>query len=115
MTSTVAVTEYDLAEQIVRLQLEKDAIEERIASLKNFFRDGKSEDFEREGRPTIMVKVTPNSRIDDRLAREHLDAREYESVSKVSIDTARARAYLSDEKIAKITKHYENKVEVRLL
>jgi hypothetical protein len=109
-----AVSRYDLAEQIVRAQLQRDALDEQIASLKAEFRDGQSEDLEKDGRPKIIVKVTPNSRIDDRLAREHLDEELYFNLSKRSIDTAKARAFLTNEDLAKITKHYENKVEVKL-
>jgi hypothetical protein len=39
-----AVSRYDIAEQIVRAQLQRDALDEQIASLKAEFRDGQSED-----------------------------------------------------------------------
>jgi hypothetical protein len=105
---------YDLAEQIVRAQLQRDALDEQITSLKSHFRDAKTAEISRDGRPSIIVKVTPNKRIDDKLAREHLDDVTYNTISKQTIDTAKARAFLSDEQIAKIEKVYDNKVEVKL-
>lgn len=106
---------YDLAEQIVRAQLQRDALDEQIASLKSHFRDSKTAELEREGRPTISIRVTPNKRIDDKLAQERLSAEDYNTVSKRTIDTAKARAFLSDEQIASIEKVYDNKVEVKLV
>jgi hypothetical protein len=107
---------HDLAEQIVRAQLQRDALDEQIAQLKSHFRDGdpRVQELEKDGRPTIIVKVTSNSRIDDKLAQEVLDPAEYAMLGKVVVDTAKARAFLDNEKLAKITKYYENKVEVKL-
>lgn len=105
---------YDIAEQIVRAQLQRDALDEQIAELKSYFRDGKSADFEREGRATIIVKVSPNKRIDDALARKNLDEATYDALSKRTIDTAKARAFLTAEQLASIEKFYDNKVEVKL-
>lgn len=114
MTDTVDVDYYDLAEQIVRAQLERDELDAKISTLKGYFREGRTADYEREGRPTIIVKVTGNSRIDDKLAQEKLDPDVYVTVSKLSIDTAKARAFLPADTLASITKNYDNKVEVKL-
>lgn len=63
--------------------------------------------------PVVLeLKVQPNTRIDDKLAREHLDEETYNTVSKRVIDTAKARAFLTAESIEKITKTYDNKVTV---
>jgi hypothetical protein len=105
---------YDVAEQIVRDQLEIERLTARVQENKSLFREGSSTDLEREGRPTFIVKVTSNTRIDDKLAKEHLAPEVYRTVSKTVVDTAKARAFLSDEELSIITKHYENKVEVKL-
>lgn len=105
---------YDTAIRIVRAQLTIDALNEEVAELKAVLRNTKSADYERENGPKIIVKVTPNTRIDDGLARKALDEDTYNTVSKQTIDTAKARAFLNDEQLAKITKTYDNKVEVRL-
>lgn len=109
------IDKYDLAEQIVRAQLERDELDARIAELKRYFRDGETQDLKRPDRPTILVKVSPNTRIDDKLAQENLTPEQYEAVSKRVVDTAKARAFLEDKDLAKIIKHYDNKVEVKLI
>lgn len=105
---------YDVAEQIVRDQLEIERLTARVQENKALFREGSTTDLEREGRPTIIVRVSPNSRIDDKLAKENLDSSVYAAVSKTVVDTAKARAFLSAAELANITKVYENKVEVKL-
>lgn len=62
----------------------------------------------------VEVKVSASGRIDDGLAKRHLKASLYNSVSKKTIDTAAARKMLSEEEVALITKQYDNKIEVRL-
>ena len=66
------------------------------------------------GRPPLVVKVTPNKRLDDKLAREVLDEDTYNNLSKQVLDTAKARAFLNNEQIEKITKVYDNKIEVQV-
>lgn len=105
---------YDVAEQIVRDQLEIERLTTRVQENKALFRESSSTELEREGRPTIIVKVSPNSRIDDKLALEYLAPETYRMVSKTVIDTAKARAFLEDSELLAITKHYDNKVEVKL-
>lgn len=105
---------YDLAEQIAKAQYERDQLDKHITALKDQFRQGTTQTYEREGRVPITVRVTPNTRIDDKLARETLPDEVYESVSKRTIDTSKARAHLTSAALAKITKTYDNKVEVVL-
>lgn len=106
---------YDVAEEIVRAQLEIERLTAVVADGKDKLRaDAGTQEFSREGRPTIIVKVTPNTRIDDKLALEHLAPEVYNTVSKRTIDTAKARAFLSDAELGAITKHFDNKVEVKL-
>ncbi|TXH08886.1 MAG: hypothetical protein E6R03_17480 [Hyphomicrobiaceae bacterium] len=111
---TTAVDFYALAEQIARKQVMVQALENDIAELKQHFRNRPTTRYESEGKIPITVKVTPNKRIDDRLARENLEPEQYEAVSKKTIDTAKARAFLSDAELESITRVYENKVEVTI-
>ena len=60
------------------------------------------------------VKVTKNERLDDGLAKRELGAMVYKKVAKTVLDTAAARKVLSQEELAKITKKYDNKIEVRI-
>lgn len=114
MTETVSVTEYDVAEAIVRKQLEIKRLTEEVDSLKDYFREGRTHDLEKDGRPTFLVRVTANTRLDDKLAQAHLSPSEYIDVSKRVLDTAAARATLTANDLAAITKTYGNKVEVTL-
>jgi len=116
LSGATDVDEYDVAERIVRNKLEIQRLTEENTALSSFFRqdDPKTKNLERDGRPTIIVKVIPNQRIDDGLAKRELSATEYKTVSKQTVDTAKARALLSAAKLEKITKRYDNKVEVSL-
>lgn len=105
---------YDLAEQIAKAQYERDQLDKHITLLKDQFRQGTTQTYERDGRVPITVRVSPNTRVDDKLAREALTAEEYEAVSKRTIDTAKARAILPNNVLSRITKTYDNKVEVVL-
>lgn len=107
-------SDYLTANRIVRLQLEIAERQEELDTLKGYFRNTQSKDVTSEDGPAIIVKVSPNTRIDDNLARKALDPDTYATVSKTVIDTAKARAFLDDQSLAKITKIYDNKVEVKL-
>ena len=107
-----AIDYYDLAEQIAKRQVQIDDLQKEVTELKGYFRGRKTERFDREGKISITVKVTPNKRIDDSLARENLEPDVYDAVSKKTIDTAKARAHLTDAQLEAITKVYDNKVEV---
>ena len=60
------------------------------------------------------VKISDNSRLDDGLARRHLPETVYKQVSKTVLDTSTARRVLTKEQIEKISKKFDNKIEVRL-
>ena len=108
---------YESAFRIAELTLMREAIDAEIAELKDTFRNTETQvyvDESNAGGPSFIVKVTPNKRIDDTLARKFLDEETYNSVSKQTIDTAKARAFLSAEDIEAITKVYDNKVEVQV-
>lgn len=108
---------YDDAHRIAVLQQKRDEIDAEIAELKDKFRDTQTQvytDDSAAGRVAIIVKVTPNKRIDDKLAQEHLTIDVYTQVSKRVIDTAKARAFLTADEIDKITRVYDNKVEVQV-
>lgn len=111
---STALDLYNVAEQIAIKQSLISDLEAEVSELKSFFRDGKTQRYDREGKVSITVKVTPNKRIDDRLAREALGPETYDAVSKKTIDTAKARALLSDAELESITKVYDNKVEVTI-
>ena len=108
---------YLTAHTIAVLQTQRDEIDARIQELKDEFRDTETQvyvDESNSGGPSIIVRVSPNKRIDDKLAREFLDEEVYNTVSKQSIDTAKARAFLTAEGIEQITKVYDNKVTVEV-
>lgn len=117
MTDVQDIDPYDVAERVVRNKLEIQRLTEENAALTSYWRadDVGTEVLAREGRPTIVVRVTGNSRIDDNTARKMLTTTEYKAVSKTTIDPAKARAFLNPQRIADITKHYDHKVEVSLV
>lgn len=108
------VTAYDVARRIAENNLRIKELEAQNADLKEFFRqeDRGQYPLEKEGEVTLIVKVTGNSRIDDKLAKEVLHADTYMGVSKLTIDPVIARRKLSPSDIAKITKEYANKIEI---
>ena len=60
------------------------------------------------------VEAYKFGRLDDGLARRHLPATVYKQVSKTVLDTSTARRVLTKEQIEKISKKFDNKIEVRL-
>ena len=108
------VTEYDVARRIAENQLKIKELTEQNTQLKEFFRQNDRGQYplEKDGQPTLIVKVTSNSRIDDKLARDFLRDGVYDEVSKQTIDPVIARRKLSPSDIAKITKEYDNKIEI---
>lgn len=109
------IDEYDVAEAIVRKQLEIKELTEQVNGLKSFFRQQEeSVTLTREGRPDLFVQVTPNARLDSSLAETYLDLETWRKVSKEVLDTALARRILSPEELAKITKTFEPKIEVKI-
>jgi len=111
------IDEYDLAERIVRNKLRIAELTAENVTLGGYFKqdDPNVKVLTRDGKASIQVRVSPNSRIDDGLARKVLDPKVYEDVSKLTVDTAKARALLSDAELAQIVKVYDNKIEVSLL
>lgn len=114
--SELVVDKHDLAEQIARKQLEIQKLQDEVTALKDYFRDDSGVmELGKPGRATIRVKVSPNSRIDDTLAKRVLDEPTYTALSKRVIDTTKARAFLDSETLAEITKTFDNKVEVTVI
>ena len=114
---TMVMDAYATALMIATLSAQRDEIDAQIAELKDAFRGTETQVYVDEtssGRPALLVKVSPNTRMDDRLAREVLDEATYETVSKTVLDTAKARAFLTAQQIKDITKVYDNKVEVQV-
>jgi len=114
MEQTAEVTEYDVARRIAENNLKIKELEAQNANLKEFFRQNDRGHYplEKEGQPTLIVKVTGNSRIDDKLARDALNPDVYMGVSKRTIDPVIARRMLKPGEIALITKEYGNKIEI---
>jgi len=106
-----------VAEIIVRNQLKIKELTEQNDTLKAFFKEN-SEEFP-VGSSTVVgkfyIKVTKNSRVDDKLARELLSVRDYNVNSKMVIDSAHAKARLAPDVYTSIQKVYENKIEVGLI
>lgn len=110
-------TTYDIAYTIAVRQEKIAALQAEVDELKDMLRDTETQVYVDEtnmGRPPLVVKVTPNKRLDDKLAREVLDEDTYNNLSKQVLDTAKARAFLNNEQIEKITKVYDNKIEVQV-
>lgn len=109
----------EAAEKFFRNQLTIKELEAENAELKEFWRNEPlvSEDSENyqefDGR--FYIKRTPNKRIDDGFARKALSKKRYELVAKQTIDTAKARALLTDKELESVTKVFDDKVEVGIL
>ncbi len=113
MSDALAHDEEGMAmEQIIRNQIAIRELEEQNAMLKQFFKD-RPEQYPagtKIKRGNLVLTVSPNTRIDTKLAEKELTSREWASVSKRVVDPTLARRYLTDEKIEKISKKYENKL-----
>lgn len=110
-------TTYETAYAIAAKQNLISQLQDEVDELKDQLRDTETQVYVDEtnmGRPPLVVKVTPNKRLDDKLAREVLDEDTYNNLSKQVLDTAKARAFLNNEQIEKITKVYDNKIEVQV-
>jgi hypothetical protein len=105
-----------LLEQIVRNKLEIERLQAENDTYVQYFKDRP------DAYPTgtkkeigkFYVKVSTNQRIDDALARKNLKVAEYNKLTKKVIDTTLARKILAEDQLAKITKVFENKIEVGL-
>lgn len=103
-------------ERIVRNNLAIKEIEAENEALKGFFKGNPA--FEAGTTVTsgkFYVKVSTNRRIDDALARRVLTGPQYSSVSKISVDPIKARRTLPETTLAKITKVYDNRIEIGLV
>ena len=117
MTENLTQTEEEIAlERIVRNQLAIKELEAENEQLKQFFKD-RPEAYPAGSaleRGKFYIKITKSTRIDDKLAREHLPWAKYTRVSKQVVDTTAARRILSDAELEKITKTYDNRIEIGL-
>lgn len=113
-------SEHTLAEQAVRLQIEIAERQEKLDAIKNYFKFNYAgahgiHEFQAVTGAKLEVKVTKNERIDDNLARTELSAQDYKRVSKATVDTKKARALLDESKLSKITKVYDDKIEIKVV
>ena len=95
-------TAYETAYAIAAKQNLISQLQAEVDELKDQLRDTETQVYVDEtnmGRPPLVVKVTPNKRLDDKLAREVLDEDTYNNLSKQVLDTAKARAFLNNEQI----------------
>jgi hypothetical protein len=117
MTDALTPTEQEaILERIVRNQLTIKELEAENAALKDFF---KADPALKPG-TTIEVgkfylRSSANTRIDNTLAQSKLTTTEKRHIMKSVVDPALARRYLTPEALAKITKTYDNRIEVGLL
>lgn len=117
MAETLAVSEEEqVLERIVRNQLEIARLQEENDTLKQFFKQadevypvGTKKDVGK-----FYIRVTSNTRLDEGLARKELGTAWWNRVKKEALDTARAKAILPVHLREKITKTYENRIEVGL-
>lgn len=108
--------EQRVLERYVRNSLAIKELEQEQEVLKQFFKDRPNvyPAGTHTERGKFYVKVSSNSRIDDKLANQNLDYRTYNSVTRKTVDPKLARARLSEVDLAKITKVYENRIEIGL-
>lgn len=113
MTDGLAHDEEAMAlEQIVRNQLAIAELEEQNAMLKQFFKD-RPEQYPvgtKIQRGKFTLSVSAFSRIDQKLAEQVLNPSELVLVSSMKVDSTKARRYLEDELIEKISKQYDNRL-----
>lgn len=107
----------DAAEEIARVNIQMAELAEYKESLLSVFKNPAT-GLEPRTEPyvygKVLVKVSKNERLDDGLARVALGSMVYKQVSKTTLDTAKARKILNAEGLAKITKKYDNKIEIKL-
>lgn len=118
MSESITLTEEEQAlELIVRNQLKIAELEEENRTLKAFFkeRDSAYPAGSKKEVGKFYIKVSTNQRVDDALAKLHLDGRTYQRLTKTVIDSVKAKRALTPEQYAKIQKTYDNKIEVGLL
>lgn len=115
MTETLAQTDEERAlERIARNQLLIAELTAENDQLKTFFKE-RSDAYpagtlKRVGK--FYIKVSAGTRLDDTLAQQHLSTSEYKRVSKLTLDTKKARAFLTSTTLEKITKKFENRIEI---
>lgn len=111
-----AQTEEQVLERIVRNKIMMEELAAENATLTEYFRERSDEyaagTVKRVGK--FYIRVTKNERIDDTLAKKNLDANTYRQLSKTVIDSTRARHYLQPSLLDKITKKYDNRIEIGL-
>lgn len=117
MSDELAQTDEERAlERIARNQLLIQELTEENDQLKTFFKERSSTypagTLKRVGK--FYIKVSAGTRLDDTLAQKELSAAQYKQVSKMTLDTKKARAYLNALQLEKITKKYENRIEIGL-
>lgn len=106
----------DAAEEIARINIQLAELLEYKESLLSVFKNpatGLEPRTEPYTYGKVLVKVSKNERLDDGLAQREL-GHVYKTVSKTTLDTAKARKVLSEDALAKITKKYDNKIEIKL-
>jgi len=105
-----------ILERYTRNALAIKELEEEQERLKQFFKD--RPDSYPAGthveRGKFYIKVSANTRIDQKLADNVLDLRTLNRVTKKVIDPKLARRLLPDDVLNKITKRYENRIEIGL-
>lgn len=108
--------EEQVLERIVRNQIQIKELEAENATLKGFFKQS-PEGYPAGSRKTVgkfYIQVSENKRIDDALAQKVLTPVQYRGVSKTVINVTLAKAILAPPMLEKITKKFENKIEIGL-
>ncbi len=107
-----AVIQQALAE-MYELKADIKAKEERVAELAAFFKG--YDEFENPGKyqyGDYTLVVSPNTRVDDALAHSVVGDRTYAKVSKVVIDTTKAKKMLTGEQYESIQKKFAHRIGV---
>lgn len=111
-----AQTEEQILERIVRNKMAADELLAENEQLKAFFKERPDEYVAGSKKEVgkFYIRVTKQTRIDDALARKELSPKEYGWVKKEVVDSAKAKRYLAADVYEKISKKYDNRIEVGL-
>lgn len=115
MTDALNQNEFEgVLEKYVRNKMAIEALQEEQDQIKAFFKQDEPE-YGKKVFGRFYVQTTANKRVDDKLAREYLDADVYEDVSKTVVDGTLARRVLSGEDYEEIQKTFAPKIEIGIV
>lgn len=105
-------------ERYVQNDIAIKELQEQNALLKSYFK-GATDEFQ-PGQTVLYnnkyyIKVSSNTRIDDKLARRKLAGSKYNRIAKTVVDPVLARRVLTESELSEITKTYDNRIEIGII